>query len=243
MNNVYIEFDGYCPECKLKGEQVEMRLNTMDFWESVKTGLQITIFPPYAAILQWRGEGKFKESKRTASGKYKGLLLTRTQGQNGKEIFPDENSVFEDSLDLEEYIHYIDKSYAEFEKNKFNVNDPIFEKQIIKLNVITKEQFDSLIKLFNETKSGKENSESFNAFHHSLYDLGVIFDFNWMRWDEGQSMLNNLQTDYSQLSLLQISMLLTLIFRADRFDDVSISLNFQNGNLNKIFERLVNIET
>ena len=60
----YLEFDGYCPESKLKGEQVEMRLNKMDFWESEKTGLQITTFPPYAAILQWR-EKENLESKAT----------------------------------------------------------------------------------------------------------------------------------------------------------------------------------
>ena len=29
-------FDGYCPECKLNGEDVPMRLNAHDFFESEK---------------------------------------------------------------------------------------------------------------------------------------------------------------------------------------------------------------
>lgn len=46
----FIEFNGYCPESTLKGEQVEMRLNEMDFWESEKTGLQMTVFAPFATV-------------------------------------------------------------------------------------------------------------------------------------------------------------------------------------------------
>lgn len=47
-----IYFDGYCPESLLKGEHVEMRLNADDFWESEATGLQMTVFPPFARILR-----------------------------------------------------------------------------------------------------------------------------------------------------------------------------------------------
>ncbi len=36
-------FDGYCPESKLDGEKVRMRLNAHDFFESEKTGLQIAV--------------------------------------------------------------------------------------------------------------------------------------------------------------------------------------------------------
>src|SRR5665647_2030361 len=127
--NEQIYFDGYCPESKLNGDQVEMRLNNMDFWESEKTGLQMTVFPPFAAILQWRGEGKFRQSRDVASDKYYGLLLTKAQKKNGSEIFPDEKKLFNNTFELEEYIHFIDKSYKEFNEKKFNENDPIFAKQ------------------------------------------------------------------------------------------------------------------
>lgn len=109
MKHSYIEFDGYCPESKLKGEVVEMRLNEMDFWESEKTGLQVTIFPPFAAILRHRGKGKFRKSSNVASEKNTGLLLTKTQQENSYEIFPDEKEVFDDSWDLAEFIKSIDQ--------------------------------------------------------------------------------------------------------------------------------------
>jgi hypothetical protein len=127
MNNTFIEFDGYCPESKLKGELVEMRLNAMDFWESEKTGLQITTFPPYAAILQWRGEGKFKESKEVASDKYYGLLLAKAQVKHGCEIFPEDKKVFAESADLEEYIYSIYKSFKEFSDKKFKEDDSVYK--------------------------------------------------------------------------------------------------------------------
>src|ERR1019366_6958340 len=160
--NEQIYFDGYCPESKLQGEQVEMRLNTMDFWESVKTGLQISIFPPFAAILQWRGEGKFKNSRTFASKKCKGLLLTKSQVKIGSEVFPDEKEVFNNTFELEEYIHFIDKSYKEFNEKKFNANDPVFKKQEAVLKNISKERYAELIKLYKKIKkSDGTQSESF----------------------------------------------------------------------------------
>ena len=223
MFNEQIYFDGYCPECKLKGEQVEMRLNSMDFWECVKTGLQVSIFPPFAAILQWRGEGKFKNSRRTASKKIKGLLLAKAQVEKDKEIFPDEKEIFNNTVELEEYIHFVDKSYAEYQEKKFNENDPVFEKQAAALKSISKEQYGELIKLYKKIKKSDDtHSDTFQAFHEKLYELGIIFDFKWMRWYEGRTLLKDPHTDFCKLSLMQVSMLLTAIFRSDRFDDVSI---------------------
>jgi hypothetical protein len=71
-----IFFDGFCPESRLKGKQVRMRLNQDDFWESEETGLQITSFPPYAAVLAWRGKGLFKKNKEYADKYHKNLILT-----------------------------------------------------------------------------------------------------------------------------------------------------------------------
>jgi len=108
MPQIEIYFDGYCPESLLKGRQVEMKLNRDDFWESLETGLQMTVFPPYAAILSWRGKGKFRESSNEiASDELVGLIMTAAQTEEGKEIFPDEEKIIHNKVELEQYLHAI----------------------------------------------------------------------------------------------------------------------------------------
>jgi len=109
MPQIEIYFDGYCPESLLKGRQVEMKLNRDDFWESLETGLQMTVFPPYAAILRWRGKGKFRESSNEiASDELIGLVLTEAMTETGKEIFPDQEKIICNNVDLERYLSKID---------------------------------------------------------------------------------------------------------------------------------------
>ena len=108
MPLIEIYFDGYCPESLLKGTQVEMKLNKDDFWESLETGLQMTVFPPYAAILRWRGKGKFRESSNEiASDELVGLVLTEAKTEEGKEIFPDQEKIIHNKVELEQYLNAI----------------------------------------------------------------------------------------------------------------------------------------
>ena len=100
-------FDGYCPESKLRGIISEMQLNEDDFWESSVTGLQITTFPPYAAILSWRGKGKFKIHVQNASEHHFKLILTRASKEPGKVIFPDKNAYFKSEDELNAYLQTI----------------------------------------------------------------------------------------------------------------------------------------
>lgn len=236
-------FDGYCPESLLKGKQVEMRLNEDDFWESEATGLQITVFPPFATILRWRGKGKFRQSSDVASNSLVGLVMTQANRDEGKEIVPDEENIINNKFDLEWYLDEIYKSKEELEAAKFNPNDPVFKKQEHYLNSIPKEDFQKLVHLFDNLKkhgySDKfMNSDTFRELHKLLYDLKLIFSFDWMAWHEGWKNINDTSFDYSGCSLLDTSMYLTAIFRADRFSDGTIEQNFRNGTLDKIFNTL-----
>ena len=233
----YLEFDGYCPESRLQGEQVEMRLNEMDFWESEKTGLQMTIFPPYAAILQWRGEGKFRKQNKLIATDHSGVLLAKAQRNTGSETFPDETQVFDDSADLAEYIHCLDESYSGYASRRFNENDPVFQEQTERLANITKEDFSELFSLFNEGKKDI-SSKTFHAFHEKLYERGLIFNFNWMRWYDGYDFLDEPKSDYTQLPLLKVSMLLTSIFRSEIFTPGTIKKYLENGVFDKLMARL-----
>ncbi|MEO6681199.1 MAG: hypothetical protein ABIN48_00095 [Ginsengibacter sp.] len=120
-----IYFDGYCPECLIKGVQVEMRLNENDFWESEKTGLQITVFPPFATILRWRGKGKFRHSSDVASNSLAGLILAEAKKEEGEEIFPEEEKILVNKLDLEKYLGEIYKSKEDLDADKLNLKNPI----------------------------------------------------------------------------------------------------------------------
>ena len=104
MDVIEFFFEGYCPESLLKGERIEMKLNQDDFWESVQTGLQVSVFPPYAAILNWRGTGKFRASSGVASDELNGLVLTQSSTEAGREIFPDEQRILGNKTLLKKYI-------------------------------------------------------------------------------------------------------------------------------------------
>ncbi len=238
-----IYFDGYCPESLIEGKQVEMRLNEDDFWESEATGLQMTVFPPFATILRWRGKGKFRQSSDVASNSLVGLVMTEAKKEDGKEVFPDERNIINNKFDLEWYLDEIYDNKEAFDAAKFNPKDPVFNEQEKYLKTIPKEDIQKLARLFNNLK-GQSNedkfmsSETFQELHKMLYDLKVIFSFDWMAWHAGWKNINDMTFDYSDCSLLDISMYLTAIFRADRFSDGTIEQNFTNGTLDKIFNTL-----
>jgi len=238
-----IYFDGYCPESLIKGKHVEMRLNDDDFWESEATGLQMTVFPPFATILKWRGKGKFRQSSDVASNSLVGLVMTQAKTDEGKEIFPDEENIINNKFDLEWYLDEIHASKEEFDAAKFNPNDPAFNEQENYLKSIPKHEFQKLVALFDNLKSQGDtdkfmSSKIFQEFHEMLYDLKLIFNFNWRSWRKGWKNINDTNYTFSGCSLLDTSMYLTAIFRADRFSDGTIEQNFRNGTLDKIFDRL-----
>jgi len=90
-------FDGYCPESKLEGEKVRMRLNANDFFESEKTGLQVAISFPgvQAAVLNFRGSGDFRKTVQYAHDIENGEMLSPQAVDSfpfcGNELFRDED--------------------------------------------------------------------------------------------------------------------------------------------------------
>ena len=114
--HIKLYFDGYCPESMLKGKKVEMKLNEDDFWESEETGLQIAVFPPYAAVLKWRGQGKFRRSSDVASNVLGDLVMTATQTEEGKEIMPDEDKLIHNEKEFEGYLGKVYNTRKEFEE-------------------------------------------------------------------------------------------------------------------------------
>jgi hypothetical protein len=85
MRSIYF-WNGYCPECELKGEKVRMRLNSNDFFECEKSKLQIVLTYPglLATILKFRGEGEYRTNPDYADEKPRGEMLC----PQTKEDFP-----------------------------------------------------------------------------------------------------------------------------------------------------------
>ena len=96
-------WDGYCPESKLRGETVRMRLNKWGFYESEETGLQIaTAFPGIqCVILKFRGKGDFRDTIQYADEHVDGELLS----PQTKDMHPFcDINIFTDGKEIEEYI-------------------------------------------------------------------------------------------------------------------------------------------
>lgn len=70
--------DGYCPQCLLRNERVEMVLNSSDFWECPVCRLQgHTASGGMFALLRERGTGKLREGKATEC--VTGFVLTKAK--------------------------------------------------------------------------------------------------------------------------------------------------------------------
>jgi hypothetical protein len=113
-------FDGYCPESKLIGEKVRMRLNAHDFFEREKTGLQVAISYPgvHAVILKFRGKGDFRKTVKYADEVANGELLSPQLVDR----FPYcGDSIFLNELELIKYLN------AELTSSTMNVSNDFVE--------------------------------------------------------------------------------------------------------------------
>ena len=245
-SGIEIFFDGYCPESRLQGKQVEMRLNDDDFWESEATGLQMTVFPPYAAILRWRGQGRFRQTKEVASDTCTGLVMAMAGTEEGAEIFPDETELVHDKSELRYYLGLIYKTREEFEEDyRLDLKGPRFETQRAHLASLPATTIQHLVALFEKTASGGTpdqdftDREGFLALHQALYDNGIIFVFNWSSWQAGKDRLQNPNYDLRTATLTELSMFLTALVRANRFSEGTLDHFFENGVLQKIFSALL----
>lgn len=94
---------GYCPESALKGEQVRMRLNSYDLFESEKTGLQIAVFSGvHAIMLKTRGNGKFRNTPNFGDEVVNGELLSPQTADLPP--FNNDGAIFNE---IEEVVNYI----------------------------------------------------------------------------------------------------------------------------------------
>lgn len=68
--------------------------------------------------------------------------------------------------------------------------------------------------------------------------LGLTYSFDWMKWDEGRLMIENKQTDFNTLGIIDLIKLLNAIIRNERMvEDYLFSL-IESGTIYKILRAI-----
>ncbi|HEY4963074.1 MAG TPA: hypothetical protein VIH90_00055 [Candidatus Saccharimonadales bacterium] len=92
--------DGYCPQCALNNEEVEMSLNQGDYWECPVCHLQAAGSNAGFMILRVRGAGTFKSHKVSATEYISGAFVTK---QSLTDPF-ESDGWFQDEVELRRFI-------------------------------------------------------------------------------------------------------------------------------------------
>lgn len=127
------------------------------------------------------------------------------------------------------------------------------------LKTITSKQWNNLFQFIPEIKQSKNfgyltpskkkdkniiefpsyvQTDVVSRFKKTIYDLGLIFSFDWPAWEEGRKILNSTSPDFEKLSIITLCKLITVIVRSNRFCDGTLIMNFKNGITTNILEAI-----
>jgi Family of unknown function (DUF6508) len=236
-------FNGYCPECLLRGQQVPMKTNLDGFLECPESGLQIALSATYATILRWRGKGQFGESAVQANPGANGLLLAEAKKEEEQETLPDEENLLPNEQALEWYLHELYDNYKVLKAHQFNTKDPVFNVQMGHLSQLKNDQWQKIFGAFLQFCNtgitiNIKFDRSFRQWHQLLQQTGLIFDFNWHAWHRGWVNIRNPRFNYQKATLLELSMYLSAIFLSEPYDEGTIEFYFNNKTLEKLMSAL-----
>ncbi len=89
-------------------------------------------------------------------------------------------------------------------------------------------------KSLEEVSSNKIQSKLLDL----IYELEIIPHFGWANWDEGIAILKDENSNYSNLDTITLCKLITVITRAERFNDGFMCRCIRNGVFTKIIKTL-----
>ena len=73
-------------------------------------------------------------------------------------------------------------------------------------------------------------------------DVVISLDFvpgwNWLEWEDGDDILCEVEPNYSKHKIITLCKLLTMIVRADEFEEGFLVENFEDGTVLKILKAL-----
>jgi hypothetical protein len=116
------------------------------------------------------------------------------------------------------------------------IDSALLQKQDLHLRQITTTEWQELFRLFDlvdvtDADAPYGSPSSVFVFESKLYDMGIIFSFPWMDWEEGKSKLFDPGFDLSSCTMLETSMFLTVTFRSERFCDGHILCEWKAGKI------------
>lgn len=121
------------------------------------------------------------------------------------------------------------------------------------LNSITKEEWKGLFILIPEIESTDtfgiieqesplffkvKNTEIVDRVMLVLESMKLFPLFEWIAWKDGQKRINDPQVDLSQFTTKENCMLLTVIFRLDKFNEGFLVSKFEDGTMLRIIKAL-----
>ncbi len=114
---------------------------------------------------------------------------------------------------------------------------------------ISKEDWEELIALIPEIEktdyssvvTGWDYPEIVSRFHDIVYDKKMILLFDWPKWMEARELLDDKEADFSELDLIKLCKLITVIVRNDRFSTGYLGGRFEDGIILKILYRIKQI--
>lgn len=126
------------------------------------------------------------------------------------------------------------------------------QNQIEQLNKIEQEEWNALSAMLqelfsaeNDLKGGKRKYKNqiidsiLWRIQEQAYKMKIVYDFGWSHWDEGRWLASFPDFDFSLLSPIELSKLITAIARNDRFCDGAWNDSFASGMMQKVIAALI----
>lgn len=88
------------------------------------------------------------------------------------------------------------------------------------------------------TYSYENTPKIIRQVNNEILRLELIPVFNWSVWQEGMDLLQHPNTNYNNLPFYDLCKLLTVIYRADRFNEGYKLAQFTNGTVYKILKAM-----
>src|SRR5262245_61567804 len=112
--------------------------------------------------------------------------------------------------------------------SQFDKHARLFKKHQQHLESIAAEDWENLIELHKVLEKEGIDGEAFGELQQMLYDLGVIFSFDWMK-SYSEELIHKNAINFSSCNLFQLSVYITIIFLPDRFNSFIVKRYFENG--------------